>query len=69
MLVAVILIKLKTNVLPLIVNLQMGHDMTKGSLPYGYDNQKLTNVKSVMYNLFRPFLENLKQLSSILTNI
>ena len=41
--------------------------MTK--VPYSYDHQNLANVTSVKYYLFRAIPENLKQLSSILTDI
>ena len=38
-------------------------------VPYGCDNYNLFNMTSVKYYLLRAFSENLKQLSSILTNI
>ena len=44
-----------------------GQDMTK--LPYGCVHQNLAIVATAKYNLLRAFPENLKQLSSILTNI
>ena len=38
-------------------------------VPYGCDNQNLANVKSVKNYLLRASPENVKGLSSILTNI
>ena len=49
-------------------NLNMDQDMKK--VPYGCNNKtNLAYVKYVKYFLLRAFTENLKQLSSILTNV
>ena len=49
------------------IQVHMGHDMTKGTL--WLSSSKLANVAAAKYYLLRAFPENLKQLSSILTNI